>query len=27
VGLEPRHPRLIAFVLWDYGDAPLFRGW
>jgi len=27
VGLEPRHPRLIAFVLWDYGDAPLLRGW
>lgn len=27
VGPEPRRPRLIAFVLWDYGDAPLFRGW
>ena len=27
VGPEPRHPRFIAFVLWDYGDAPLFRGW
>ncbi len=27
VGPEPRHPRLIAFVLWDYLDAPLFRGW
>ncbi len=27
VGPEPRHPRLIAFVLWDYGDAPLSRGW
>ena len=26
-GPEPRHPRLIAFVLWDFGDAPLFRGW
>ena len=26
-GPEPRHPRLIAFLLWDYGDAPLFRGW
>lgn len=26
-GPEPRHPRLIAFVLWDYGDAPLLRGW
>ena len=27
VGPEPRHPRLIAFLLWDYGDAPLSRGW
>jgi hypothetical protein len=27
VGPEPRHPRLIAFALWDFGDAPLFRGW
>src|SRR2546422_518895 len=27
VGPEPRHPRLIGFVLWDYGDAPLSRGW
>ncbi len=27
VGREPRRPRLIAFMLWDYGDAPLFRGW
>ena len=27
VGPEPRRPRLIAFVLWDYGDAPLLRGW
>lgn len=26
-GPEPWHPRLIAFVLWDYGDAPLLRGW
>ena len=26
-GPEPRHPRLIAFLLWDYGDAPLLRGW
>ncbi len=26
-GPEPRHPRLIAFVLWDYGDAGLLRGW
>jgi hypothetical protein len=26
-GPEPRHPRLIAFILWDYGDAPLLRGW
>lgn len=27
VGPEPRHPKLTAFVLWDYGDAPLVRGW
>ena len=27
VGPEPRRPRLIAFVLWDYGDAPLLHGW
>ena len=27
VGPEPRHPQLIAFVLWDYGDAPLLHGW
>jgi mono/diheme cytochrome c family protein len=27
VGPEPRRPRLIAFVLWDYGDGSLFRGW
>ena len=27
VGAEPRHPRLIAFLLWDFGDAPLFHGW
>ena len=27
VGPEPRHPRLIAFVVWDFGDASLFRGW
>jgi len=27
VGPEPRHPRLIGFVLWDYGDAGLLRGW
>jgi hypothetical protein len=26
-GPEPRHARLIAFLLWDYGDAPLLRGW
>lgn len=26
-GPEPRHPRLIGFVLWDFGDAPLLRGW
>jgi hypothetical protein len=22
-----RETRLIAFVLWDFGDAGLFRGW
>src|SRR6058998_1997699 len=27
VGPEPRRPRLIAFVLWDYGDTPLLHGW
>ena len=27
VGPEPRHPRVTAFVLWDYGDGGLFRGW
>lgn len=27
VGPEPRRPRLIGFVLWDFGDAPLLRGW
>ena len=26
-GPEPRHPRLTAFVLWDFGDAGLFQGW
>ena len=23
----PPRSRLIAFLLWDFGDAPLFRGW
>ncbi len=27
VGPEPRRPKLIAFLLWDFGDAGLFRGW
>ena len=27
VGPEPRRPRAIGFVLWDFGDAPLLRGW
>jgi len=27
VGPEPRHPKLIAFLLWDFGDAGLFKGW
>jgi mono/diheme cytochrome c family protein len=26
-GPEPRHPRVTAFLLWDYGDGGLFRGW
>src|SRR5207247_2313519 len=26
-GPEAGRPRCIAFVLWDYGDAPLLRGW
>jgi hypothetical protein len=26
-GPEPRHPRLTASLLWDYGDAGLLRGW
>jgi mono/diheme cytochrome c family protein len=26
-GPEPRHARLTAFVLWDFGDAGLFKGW
>jgi hypothetical protein len=24
---EPRRPKFIAFLLWDFGDAPLLRGW
>jgi hypothetical protein len=27
VAPAPRRPKLIAFLLWDFGDAPLFRGW
>jgi hypothetical protein len=27
VGPEPHSPRFITFVLWDFGDASLFRGW
>ena len=27
VGPEPRRPKLIAFLLWDFGDAGLFKGW
>jgi len=23
----PRRPKLIGFLLWDFGDGPLFRGW
>ncbi len=26
-GPDPKRGRLVAFVLWDYGDAPLLRGW
>lgn len=26
-GALPRPARLIAFILWDFGDAPLLRGW
>ena len=26
-GPSPSDPRLIAFLLWDYGDAPLNKGW
>jgi len=26
-GPEPRRPQLIGFVLWDYAEAPLSRGW
>ncbi len=26
-GPEPHHPRLTAFVLWDFGDGGLFKGW
>jgi mono/diheme cytochrome c family protein len=27
VGPAPRRPTLIAFLLWDYGDSGLLRGW
>ena len=27
LGISPPRSRLIAFLLWDFGDAPLFRGW
>lgn len=27
VGPDPQRAKLVAFVLWDYGDAPLLRGW
>jgi mono/diheme cytochrome c family protein len=26
-GVSPPRSRLIAFLLWDFGDAPLFHGW
>jgi hypothetical protein len=27
VGSEPHHARFISFLLWDFGDASLLRGW
>lgn len=27
VAPAPRRPKLIAYLLWDFGDGPLFRGW
>jgi hypothetical protein len=27
VGPELHRPRLISFLLWDFADASLFRGW
>jgi Cytochrome C oxidase, cbb3-type, subunit III len=27
IGPEPRRPSLTAFVLWDFADGPLLRGW
>lgn len=27
VGPEPRRPQLALFVLWDFGDGGLWRGW
>ncbi|HEX9582254.1 MAG TPA: cytochrome c [Gemmatimonadales bacterium] len=26
-GPDPKPARLVAFVLWDFGDGPLLRGW
>src|SRR3989442_917292 len=26
-GVSPPRSKLIAFLLWDFGDAPLLRGW
>ena len=26
-GPDPKQARLVAFVLWDFGDGPLLRGW
>ncbi len=26
-GPDPSRAKLVAFVLWDFGDAPLLRGW
>ncbi len=27
LGPERRRARLVGFLLWDFGDGPLFRGW
>jgi cbb3-type cytochrome c oxidase subunit III len=27
IGPAPRRPKLVGFLLWDFADGPLFRGW